>query len=381
MATILITDGQQRKSLSATRSLGRAGHRVLVAEVTRFATARFSRYAAQGLLCPDPQADPDRFDQWLRATVKQYGVDCVLPMDDATTERLIAAGPTLGAATLLPSEEQFRATRNKGETVGLARRAGVRLPRTTYDLGEALRGDLGWPVVVKARRSSGARGIRRASDPEALVTALHEITATDLFPILQEYIPPGRKFDICLLYNRSGQLVTSFVQEELRGYPLWGGPSTLQESVDRPDLVQTARRLLEPIGWTGPVEVEFMEDPRTGEPVLMEINPRFWASLDLSVRCGIDFPLWTAALALGGEVAPPESYPTGRRCRWLLPGDILHFFSSPDRFRMEPSVFRPLDARTHDDILSRDDPMPAIGFVLAVLRYLFDSKMWRMIIR
>lgn len=378
-----MTDGQQRKALSAARSLGRAGHRVAVAEVTRFATARFSKYVSLGLVCPDPSAQPDQFIAWLKDAVRRHEIDLVMPMDDHTTRLVVqaAAAGELGAAALVPEPEAFRIAADKGATVELAARAGVRTPRTSSVLKpEVLEGAWGWPVVVKGRHGSGARTIRRAESAAELRRLYREIDMLEPNPVIQEYIPPGRKYDVCLLYTADGEPTAAFVQEELRGYPLWGGPSTLQESVHRPDLVALALALLAPVGWRGPVEVEFLEDPRTGEPVLMEINPRYWASVDLAVACGIDFPRWAAELALGQSPAYPESYPAGRRCRWLLPGDLLHFIANPDRFRMNPPFLR-LDPFTHDDILSREDPMPALGFCLAVLRYALDLRMWRLIIR
>lgn len=381
MAVVLLTDGQQRKTLSAARSLGKAGHQVIVAEVTRFATARFSRYVALGLVCPDPKRDRNAFESWLVETIARHQVDCLLPMDDASTESAVGLGDRLGAAVLLPSVAALTRAGDKATTVALAEGLGIRVPRTATHPDQALAGHLGWPVVVKTRQGSGSRGVFRASDAKSLRALLERLRDRDPAPVLQECLPQGRKFDVCLLYDQRGQAVATFVQEELRGYPLWGGPSTLQESVSRPDLVALAQRLLAPLGWRGPVEVEFMEDPRTGEPVLMEINPRFWASLDLAVACGVDFPLQTAQLALGGRTEPVAAYPLGRRCRWLLPGDLLHFLANPKRLEMQPAFWATLDARTHDDILSWDDPLPTFGFLLAVVRYALDLRMWRMVLR
>ena len=36
--------------------------------------------------------------------------------------------------------------------------------------------------------------------------------------------------------------------------------------------------------------VEFKTDNQTGEPVLMEVNGRFWGSLQLATDAGVDFP-------------------------------------------------------------------------------------------
>ena len=70
--------------------------------------------------------------------------------------------------------------------------------------------------------------------------------------------------------------------------------------------------------------VEFKEDAATGTPYLMEVNGRFWGSLQLACDAGIDFPGVLVGLALGEEVDVARSYRIGIRSRWLW-GDVDHF--------------------------------------------------------
>jgi biotin carboxylase len=74
--------------------------------------------------------------------------------------------------------------------------------------------------------------------------------------------------------------------------------------------------------------VEFKHDERDGGFKLMEINPRFWASLELAIASGIDFPLLAARLATGEEIEPVEDYAIGVKFRWLAQ-DILHLSQRP----------------------------------------------------
>jgi hypothetical protein len=69
--------------------------------------------------------------------------------------------------------------------------------------------------------------------------------------------------------------------------------------------------------------MEYKQDRRTGECVLMEVNGRFWGSLELAVAAGVDFPFLAFQLARGltPEMAPP--YRAGVKNRWLL-GDLDH---------------------------------------------------------
>ena len=75
--------------------------------------------------------------------------------------------------------------------------------------------------------------------------------------------------------------------------------------------------------------VEFKKDARDGKFILMEINPKFWGSLDLSISSGVNFPKLLVEMALNGDVEPVFSYNTNIKFRWPFPDDMLHFFANP----------------------------------------------------
>jgi predicted ATP-grasp superfamily ATP-dependent carboligase len=85
-------------------------------------------------------------------------------------------------------------------------------------------------------------------------------------------------------------------------------------------LVNMAKRLLDHVKWHGVAMVEFRMAP-DGTPYLMEVNPRFWGSLQLAIDCGIDFPRLLFEMNAGHRPHAPEGYTVGRRLRWLL-GDL-----------------------------------------------------------
>jgi predicted ATP-grasp superfamily ATP-dependent carboligase len=121
--------------------------------------------------------------------------------------------------------------------------------------------------------------------------------------------------------------------------------------------------------------VEFKHDLRDGIPKLMEINPRFWGSLALAIESGVNFPYLMYRMSCGEDFKPVEEYQTGKKCRWLLPGDLLHFLHNPRRMQMVPSFFNFRDKDTAYDILSLEDPLPAFGRILTPLTFLYDPDM------
>ncbi len=80
--------------------------------------------------------------------------------------------------------------------------------------------------------------------------------------------------------------------------------------------------------------VEYKVDERTGTPYLMEVNGRFWGSLQLAVDAGVDFPALLVRAALGQPLPPPPEYREGVRLRWLW-GDVDHLIA-----RLRPAADR-----------------------------------------
>ena len=67
--------------------------------------------------------------------------------------------------------------------------------------------------------------------------------------------------------------------------------------------------------------VEFKVDERDNIPKLMEINGRFWGSLQLAIDAGVDFPALLIETVEKNHVPPLGNYAIGVRTRWLM-GDI-----------------------------------------------------------
>jgi len=139
--------------------------------------------------------------------------------------------------------------------------------------------------------------------------------------------------------DQDGDCVAYFGHERIRQYPVSGGPSTDRKSIFAPHLVDLSIKLLTALSWRGVAMVEWKEDPTDGTPKLMEINPRFWGSLELAVRSGVDFPYLYTQAVLGQASKTPPSYEEGVRCRWLIPGDILRYLSEEKQNREEVMSF------------------------------------------
>lgn len=330
---VLVTDGENRAALAVTRSLGRRGHHVVVGERRGSALAQVSRYCGGRVTYPDPAIDEGRFVGALLDAVRDQRIDVLIPVADITT--MLAAEhrgelEQYCQVPVAPANAIARAA-DKAQTLQSAIRLGVPIPRTVFvrdssDVDGSAHA-LSYPVVVKPRVSrlrtaSGwiSSSVRYARTRDELVQTIRA-TSPEGFPlILQERIEgPGLGVFMCY---KQGTPVAMFSHRRIREKPPTGGVSVLSESVALcPEPERYARALLDDLKWQGVAMVEFKLDRADGRPKLMEINGRFWGSLQLAVDAGVDFPAILLETLNDAPPQPPPPYRVGVRNRWLW-GDV-----------------------------------------------------------
>jgi len=383
LGRVFITDAGQRKAVPIIRSLGRRGLQVVAGESTRWSLGFFSRYCSSIVVYPSPTETPELFIEWLINHLKHNAYDALFPIDEKTLSPVTQWLAELSNYTTIPivDHSTYIKARDKAESIKVALENDIPCPKTYFisDLEEVkkLTETLEFPVVIKPRQSQGSRGIVYVQSREQLYPDYCRIHAQYPFPLIQEFIPPGGDaLGVEALLNKNGEPRAIFIHRRIREYPITGGPSTLRESVWNPELAEIGLRLLRALGWYGVAMVEFKVDPRDGVPKLMEVNPKFWGSIQLPIVSGVDFPYLLYRMAVDGDIEPVFDYKVGVRCRWLLPGDILHFLANPNRFHLRPSFFQFWDDELHYDILSRDDPGPVLGVLIGYLARLWDKQLW-----
>jgi predicted ATP-grasp superfamily ATP-dependent carboligase len=386
MPKVLVLDSQMRNSLAIIRSLGKRGFYVDAGEETRFATGFFSRYCADHIVYPSPTKNPEEFTAYLLNTVKSRDYDVIFPVTDATVIPILKQKDEFSEHTIVPFADYQTVVKaiDKSQTLRIAMENNIPCPKTYFtgcydDLEKTLDGvDPEYPVVVKPETGFGARGVFLCNSANDLLERCRYVQDRYGQFIVQEYIPKGDEIGVYTLFDHNSRCCALSVQKRLRSYPASGGPSTLRETIKDERAVKLANKLLTAMGWSGVAMAEFRVDPRDSTPKLMEVNPRFWGSLQLSILSGVDFPHLLYKLVTDGHLDSDLKYDVGVRCRWLLPGDILWFMSAPGK-RKNLREF--VKFNTNYDILSRDDPGPTLGFTLAVARYIFDREMWDFILR
>jgi predicted ATP-grasp superfamily ATP-dependent carboligase len=376
---VIITDGHWRKSLAAVRALGKKGIKTAVGESTRLATSMFSKYCHRAFVYPSPVYKKSEFIDFIGNTLRRKHCQMLLPMEDETLFLISENYSEFSKWTYLPfvTNEKLQLARSKDRVLKLAETKGIPIPTTWFIESmaqlDALIDSFPYPVVIKPKTGSGALGVSYIQHPQDLKKRYLAIHRQYPYPLIQERIPSeGPGYGVSLLFDENSTVKASFVHKRLREYPVTGGASTLRESIRHDEIRDMAVSLLTELGWFGVAMVEFKQDPRDGVFKLMEINPRFWGSLALAIASGVNFPYLLYKMSKGEDFKPVEQYDLGVKCRWMLPGDLLHFVYNPDRVRLIPEFFNFTDPDTHYDILSLDDPLPVLGRVLTLFTFLYD---------
>lgn len=385
MNRVLVTDGHFRKALALVRSLGRQGVHVTVGERTFLNTSFFSKYCNRRLLYPSPRRCPDRFVEFLLEELRRHSYDCLFPMEEETLLRIAKYRSEISKYTylLIPDLGKIEFVRDKAKLIQFAQSQLIPVPKTYASLVSSLEAEReGEGYVIKPRISSGSFGMVYVKEKKDLAPSYQRVHQRYPFPLIQECIPDGGgTFGLSALFDEASEVRAAFIHKKLRMYPVRGGPSTLREGVEHPRIMELGLSLLKGLNWVGVAMVEFKVDPRDGIPKLMEINPRFWGSLQLAIFSGVDFPGLILKMAKGERFEPVLRYPVGRRSRWLLFGDILHFLDNRERFHLQPSFFRFFESHTCYDIISREDPLPILGAMATFFTFLYDPEMKRFLER
>jgi len=323
-----------RKTLCVIRALARAGIRFTLASNSFMGRSFHSRYLRNRALVPHPVTSPEKFLHALDNIVADGSFDVLLPTGDYTTFAMsrYQAEISGSAGIVVPPFDSALICKDKQATSGLAANLGIAVPRTFCPKDRAeleyLARDLGYPCVIKPRKSAGGVGMSLVSSPGALLDAFDALPAASdpiydfSRPLIQQCIP-GQVHEVCALFNR-GQPRALLTQKRLLMYPSHGGAGIYNETTDEDDLREKAVTLLRALNWHGPAQVEFLREDSTGTPYLLEVNGRFWGTLDLSIAAGMNFPVLACCMAAEGDVECPSTYRVGLRYRWPYPFAILH---------------------------------------------------------
>ncbi len=373
---VLILDGHWNKAVAAIRSLAGHGLKVTVGESSALAAGLLSHYPSRRFTYPAPLQHPEDFLAAVEREVKAIDYDVLMPMELTTLLLLSKERQRFSDHVRFPfaPHEILVQAASKIAVGKAAQGAGIIAPASTEispdSRADALIEKLGLPLVLKPDMGEGGRGLFYCHNLAELETALKTIRNNGQPYLAQEMVAAGGYgLGVSILMDEKHQVLASFTHQRLREYPITGGPSTLRQAVCHAQAEHDAITLLTKIRWQGVAMVEFKVDPHCNTAFFLEINPRFWGSLPLAIKAGVDFPVLLYNWAMNHSFPRPQSQ-LGLKMRNILPGDLLHLLAK--RGRVAPDFW---DISIADDLFTLRDPGPTLGRILSPLVALWDHQL------
>jgi formate-dependent phosphoribosylglycinamide formyltransferase (GAR transformylase) len=293
----------------------------------------------------------------LASAITASSPDLIIPGDDPATMQLHALyereskrgrkGALICSVIerSLGSPSSFPQVYARTGLLEIAQEEGIRVPRAEVltDINQLREwgARTGFPAVLKSNGSSGGEGVRIVHSLEKAERAFRTLQAPPLLArALKRALIDGDKTLILpsLLRRRSGLNIQEYVagQEATSTVACWQGtllaglhfevlskttptgPASVMRLIDSCEMSIAAEKIVRRLNLSGIVGLDFMLEEQTGNPYLIEVNPRATQVGHLTLGSGRDLPAALYA-ALTGEVIREAPKITENRTIALFP--------------------------------------------------------------
>jgi predicted ATP-grasp superfamily ATP-dependent carboligase len=176
--------------------------------------------------------------------------------------------------------------------------------------------------------------------------------------VVQDWIPgeDDQIYFCFLLFDRAGEVASSFVGRKLRQFPRYSGHTSLAISAEDPgNLIEMTAAFFKSLAYRGYGAMEYKFDARTKRWVIMEPTVgRFDLQIALTAAAGVNFPANMARLLAGQEVRPT---PWKSGTYWIFEYDDLNSFLRGHRGY---GLIRNFLGRHTTVLFSWTDPLPML---------------------
>lgn len=333
---ILVTDGDYKHTLGIVRSLGRQGHHVSVLARGPRELATRSRFCSSVEFAPN--LTMENYREIILQILTRSRYDLLMPVGYASTLALARNKDEITSLTRMEMAEasQIEFAADKRRIQEFALKIELHAPATIYpesfEEAQDWSNKLDYPLVLKPVNESYPKSIRLVRHRREFARSFESLcrpgrSNSKELPMIQSFIE-GYGCGFFALYQ-NGVCKRVFMHRRIREHPPGGGGSCCAESIYDPVLKEAGMRLLDSMKWHGVAMVEFRYDIRHHEYKLLEVNPKFWGSLDLALAAGADFPRYLCQVANGESLPYSEKYCYPLRFHWPLSGEIQHLFRRP----------------------------------------------------
>jgi len=308
--SVLIPDGESHILLYVVNCLAQQKDiDVHIMSNTRDNPMRYSRYVRSFSYYPESKTDIEWIEN-INKEIEKKSIDVVMPIFETGIRKLIAYKKHINDNTklgILPSLTNFNSAINKGMLSIYLEENNIPNPKSILidsfkDINKI--DGLNFPIIIKPSEGfGGGKGIKVFKNKESIKKYFNE-SSFEYANIVQEYIE-GYDID-CSVLCRKGDILAFTIQKgNMIGKNQFApqfGLSFLYEQ----ELYNVVQRLMKSLDWNGVAHIDMRYDQNTKEFKVIEINTRFWVSLDASLIAGINFPYLYCLSSMGNIFQKPQ---------------------------------------------------------------------------
>ena len=382
---VLLTDGDYNNTYAILRALKENGLKVGILFNNAFSLTFFSRLVDKRFRIktklrkkPNESKFKDYKDEIVNI-LKNNTIKVFMPVGNISYKFASCYKSDLQkyCNVALVDEDIMSIAQDKSKTFEFAQELDIPIPRTfklntVYEIDD-LANIISYPCVIK-KTNYNESGVVYCNNKNELIENYKKLSRNKnsemSLPIIQEYvIGPGMGY--YGVYN-NGKCVGYFMHQRIHEYPITGGASTLAKSVFDHELKNLGDKLLAKLKWHGVAMVEFKKDLADGKFKLIEINPKFWGSFELSYKSGINFAYLNYLVAMQLQV-PESKYENNVYFRWILPYDLLWYRFVSKKQRKEYKYLKS-KVKINNDI-HWDDPLTILyNFVFTLYKFINEKR-------
>ena len=330
---VLILNGESRNGLAVVRSLSRNGYSCDIvtnnnAIIQKLSFLFKSKYIEKIHFLTRIDTE-DIFLHELIDLLKVYKYDFIIPTGTKHSNFLSKYKEDIAifSRPLIENYNKIWQVHNKINCMLWAESIGVPVPKTFVikklnDLITAAK-QIYFPVVIKNPDSFASEGLWTYSCGGKKLVEEYKKRIPRIvngfeeeFPIIQEKID-GKLFD-STSFAVNGQIFGLLTQERILTAWLDGGGGLVNITNDIKDLKAYTRKIIKELAWTGPIEIDWIRDSNSGRYYLIEINPKFWGTTQLTISSGLNYPDYLMKFATNKQINEVSEYKTGLMYRWIM---------------------------------------------------------------
>ncbi len=151
-----------------------------------------------------------------------------------------------------------------------------------------------YPVICKPTEGSNSEGVVRIDDAAAM--RQHLAGSPDAKPplLIQDFVP-GEDVDLSFLAEHGRILAWTIQHRE-------NFTDTHISFFRHEQVLRAGRQMVEKSGFHGVGHMDLRIDEQDGSVKIIELNPRYWGSVQYSMWAGVNFPALHLAQTLGGHL-------------------------------------------------------------------------------